>query len=93
MGAELAGQCKVAGVPFFFKQVGEWAPVMEGGLIITTDAACQLIDRNGAIVGRNHAEAPRPFALMQRIGKARSGHLLDGVEHHEFPKAESEAQS
>jgi protein gp37 len=62
----LRDQCKAAGVPFFFKQWGEWGL----GEQIKGDLA---------------------GGFMHRVGKKAAGHLLAGVEHHEFPRVESEA--
>jgi protein gp37 len=69
----LRDQCKAAGVPFFFKQWGEWAP---GRPIITLDrrAAGEGIEMDDV---RNE--------VLDRIGTKAAGCLLDGVEHHEFP--------
>ena len=63
--------CVNAGVPFFFKQWGEWAP------------ATML---NGAMrdsVSITHVGSD--MVEMWRIGKKTSGALLDGVEHKAFP--------
>ncbi|MBX9816167.1 MAG: phage Gp37/Gp68 family protein [Sphingomonas sp.] len=54
----LRDQCTTAGVPFFFKQWGEWAPNFSlscGG------------------------------ERFQRLGKKKTGRLLDGREYSEFP--------
>lgn len=80
----LRDQCAEAGVPFFFKQWGEWAP--RG-----TDAREEWVMPDGSFAydsddpagGLGIARAGgRP---MHRVGKCAAGHLLDGVEHHEFP--------
>lgn len=85
-------QCKAAGVPFFFKQWGEWEPrekwsghlgggrfepqlaVMPGGGLCPEDVTPQDVGAH----------------RMSRVGKARAGRLLDGVEHSEFPLSTSE---
>lgn len=64
----LRDQCATAGVPFNFKQWGEWAPDMP-----------HLRDSEGLIktmagIGWNN------FNIF-RVGKRRAGRLLDGVEH------------
>ena len=78
-------QCAAAGVPFFFKQWGEWAPCwgyrgeryrarhhcFDG----PSTATPFLVEYNGLSA-----------ANVYRFGKRAAGHLLDGVEHHEFPK-------
>lgn len=52
-------QCKAAGVPFFFKQWGEWMPGWP--------------TRNG----------------MKKVGKKRSGRLLDGRKWNEMPEVQN----
>lgn len=71
----LRDQCKAAGVPFHFKQWGEWAPVDEPASEIQED---RELRGTGACFDGAH---------FHRVGKARAGHLLDGVEHREFPEA------
>lgn len=69
----LRDQCAAAGVPFFFKQWGEWISVdnlkhgAEGSLA-------------KSYTGHKHPDG----TLMLRLGTARAGHLLDGTEHHAF---------
>ncbi len=76
----LRDQCAAAGVPFFFKQWGEWVPLDQddgGYWPDDTPTACRLrIDGSRGTGGWP----------MQRVGKASAGHLLDGVEHHAFPE-------
>ena len=72
-------QCQEAGVPFFFKQWGEWIPHSErfgGGLFIKPDGTrtCQGDYWDG------HA------AAMNRVGKKQAGRLLDGREWNATPK-------
>lgn len=67
----LREQCAAAGVPFFFKQWGEWAPA---------DEYASEVQEHYDVLGRS-----APGCI--RVGKKRAGHLLDGVEHHAFPEA------
>jgi len=89
----LRDQCQAAGVPFFFKSWGEWAPHLPE---IGYDHAPTL--QNGwewGCLGRNGEWSPQatPFSsdrgdyefTMVRCGKAKSGRLLDGREWNEFP--------
>lgn len=73
----LRDQCNAAGVPFFFKQWGDMAPLpplVEGSVCIDRDGgSCNYYD-----VGAQQ------FA---RFGKARAGRLLDGREWSEYPAA------
>lgn len=75
---ELRDQCKQANVPFFFKQWGEWIsePDLHKGQTLWFDGTMGtgIATKNG--IGRN----------VRRVGKAKAGRLLDGVEHNEFPE-------
>lgn len=73
----LRDQCKAAGVPFFFKQWGEWAP---GRPIVT-------LDRRAAGEGIEMDDVRDE--VLDRVGTKAAGCLLDGVEHHEFPAVAS----
>lgn len=85
----LRDQCKAAGVPYFFKQWGEWAdwdgiddisPTCEAvARIVTSDNAEWANERM-----HNFGTEDNPDHVY-RIGKNVSGHLLDGIEHHSFP--------
>lgn len=105
-GRSLRDQCQAEGVPFFFKQWGEFLPVGQ------TLPGCGKIHGATAVKpGRmklhyggapdrhpSHAFAERGvvFAstidgrLTFRVGKTRAGRLLDGAEHNEFPRSASE---
>lgn len=74
-------QCKEAGVPFFFKQWGEWLP------------ECQSDSARGAGSLNPHDFWNGPFLCGPEYagmrfwhpGPARAGHLLDGKAHREVP--------
>jgi protein gp37 len=68
----LRDQCAAAGVPFLFKQWGEWAPI-DGAHHFSEEIA----DRAG-YGGWQSA--------MQRVGKKAAGRTLDGATHTEFPE-------
>lgn len=86
-------QCSAADVAFFFKQWGEWReavsphPVDDGSPVASFD-----VDPSRQVVlgtsGRSsltwYADQPRDI-IMQRIGKARAGRLLDGRLHDAMP--------
>jgi len=82
----LRDQCAAAGVPFMFKQWGEWCP--------TDHLPGQR--RDWMIVG-SHGDVDIPDdrspmdqdgeVAMERVGKAAAGRLLDGVEHNGMPQA------
>lgn len=95
----LRDQCQAAGVPYFFKQWGEWAPVP------TDHPKAQGMDVRGYFGSRcNYVERPPMSALpagqwsiggdtgftpMGRVGKTRAGRLLDGRTWDEFPQVVS----
>lgn len=76
----LRDQCEEYGVPFFFKQWGEWAPVHE------------LRCNEPGIKGKPWYNFDPDTALC-RIGKERAGRVLDGQEWNEFPGGERDART
>lgn len=82
-------QCQAAGVPFFFKQWGEWAPgEVAGPNERPINAATWFNDewifqRVGKAQPDDHRDDEPD---MFRVGKTRAGRTLDGVEHSEFPE-------
>lgn len=93
----LRDQCQAAGVPFFFKQWGEWAPgehvERQRGIVETATWWCLSSLRGGgadcwsfesedmAVEGGHRDDEPD----LYRVGKKAAGRLLDGREHSEFP--------
>lgn len=105
----LRDQCAAAGVPFMFKQWGEWGttrfdmstgkPVWDvfhdfthycnkaptrmtkGDKLVCPDGH---VPTNGCREGKTF-----PMAITTRVGKARAGRLLDGIEHNALPGDES----
>ena len=67
----LRDQCEAAGVPFLFKQWGEWAP--DDQFVSLRDPMHEWFSGD-AITSRSW-----------RRGKKAAGRLLDGVEHNAFP--------
>lgn len=68
----LRDQCKAAGVPFFFKQWGEYHPCLP--------SACGPSGYKDPV----HIWNARNWSV--RVGKHAAGRLLDGVEHNAFPE-------
>jgi len=70
----LRDQCRAAKVPFHFKQWGHWAPeeIIKEGI----SARAQRIE----VVGRMGE-----MIRMVKVGKTKSGRLLDGSTWDEFP--------
>jgi len=66
---DLRDQCQGAGVPFFFKSHGEWK----------TTANREWPNPN-LLLASNIT-----FTSSERVGKKRTGRLLDGREHNEYP--------
>jgi protein gp37 len=67
-------QCSAAGVPFFFKGWGEYAPSPDGGL------PDQLPSSAG-----HYFNAPDPPGKVWRFGRNAAGRLLDGRTHDDLP--------
>ncbi|MBN7468640.1 phage Gp37/Gp68 family protein [Mycobacteroides abscessus] len=83
-------QCVAAGVPFLFKQWGEWSP--EDGLnwsegngrrlhyarnYLRSDGTCAVLGDDG-----------RPGVCMERVGKRRTGRELDGRTWDQYPEVQ-----
>lgn len=79
---QLRDQCAAAGVPFLFKQWGDWAPAdsWDDG-----DASAIRILRDGSRLTVAEADPGQGMARMRRIGKRRAGRLLLGALHDAFP--------
>jgi hypothetical protein len=86
----LRDQCAAAGVPYFFKQWGEFEEIGPAGSQTATERLADgrhdrlvMVDPMGQSVdlGADDREW-----LMERIGKKLAGALLDGRGHREFPR-------
>jgi protein gp37 len=85
----LRDQCASAGVPFFFKQWGEWAPNMqdiddypdplEHGATLWPDGRVFWAPELGTALDGG--------CTFAQLGKRRSGRLLDGRTWGEYPRA------
>ncbi len=73
----LRDQCAAAGVPFLFKQWGEWAP----NCVCDTKEAHTTTPR----------PEPGKIGVMFRCGKKAAGRLLDGRIHDEYPQTKETA--
>lgn len=74
----LRNQCKDAKIPFFFKQWGEWAPSN-----LFADGKSR--DCKGARSDGSIGSAFGAKEILVKVGKNKSGRLLDGKEHNEYP--------
>jgi len=92
-------QCEKANVPFFFKQWGEWMPDRSFTTIqdISDDPTIHkqevsLIKINGIHDNRILLDGvTEPLYRMVKVGKKKSGNMLDGKQYLEFPKTEPNA--
>jgi len=77
--------CASAGIPFFFKQWGEWAPyTVEPGKDLGEMLRCGRVVQVRAD-GESDGHFRQGDVYMERVGKKAAGALLDGVEHKAFP--------
>lgn len=82
----LRDQCADAGIPFFFKQWGEWFPRdqwEDNPRLVLPDDCDAFIDGERTRVLFDDLRRPCP---MHRVGKKAAGRLLDGREYNEFPQ-------
>lgn len=86
-------QCQEAGVPFFFKQWGEWAPLsghhvmVPGGNYSFTAGGEQIFEndnREQYVWSFDDIDDDDCFSAI-RVGKTIAGRLLDGREWNEYP--------
>ncbi len=72
---DVRDQCIETGVPFFFKQHGEWLH----------DSQLQGMPYDPSWMNREY-ETHDHWPSFMKVGKHRAGRLLDGREWNEFPK-------
>ena len=83
----LRDQCQAAGVPFFFKQWGEWEPVEPYPNCSDWSKGEAIVNSyNGDIRGLESLSDDSTW-LMRKSGKKAAGALLDGREWRDFPEA------
>lgn len=81
----LRDQCVAAGVPFFFKQFGDWLEDLDCAHL----PAPKVADPLDYFEDHNFYDDPgRPFnpTTVYKVGKKAAGRLLDGKEWSEYPK-------
>ena len=76
----LRDQCQAAGVPFFFKQWGEWAPWGDSSCKYLMDFNCDQADRKF----KSTVISP---CVFYRVGKKAAGRELDGQVWEQYPEA------
>jgi len=85
-------QCAAAGVPFFFKQWGEWETAIDrerDDPDWRKDYSCDYIDHGKSrwlnLAGGRGFHGER-FHVMRRVGKSLAGRLLDDRTHDDMPE-------
>lgn len=91
-------QCQAAGVPFLFKQWGEWLPWHHFGCAGVDDPPEQTKFKTMEFIAGEWIDVGYPdcwaskdgeiddMQCVGRVGKKAAGRLLDGVEHNGFPE-------
>lgn len=82
-------ECKSAGVNFFFKQWGEWAPAdrehgIVGSVMPDTGEKFTWIGYDGQTKNPSWHGLKDPIMAIARIGKKAAGRVLDGRTHDEL---------
>jgi protein gp37 len=81
----LRDQCTAAGVPFLFKQWGNWVPITTGGVrlgdvCMSPDGDTYTVDQD-YICAHNESDG----GWLRNVGKKAAGRELDGRTWDEFP--------
>jgi len=74
----LRNQCNAFNVPFLFKQWGHYAPLSSKGFF--------CIDETNSQQHESHSDHTEGMVWFEKRGKSKTGNLLDGVQHLNFPK-------
>ena len=80
-------QCQSAGVPFFFKQWGEWSPAISAenyGFLSTK--ASNILNTIYSTPSKLIIKDNDNKTYFLKVGKKQAGALLDGKEYREMPK-------
>ncbi|VWC80623.1 phage Gp37Gp68 [Burkholderia contaminans] len=89
---DLRDQCAAYGVPFLFKQHGEWAPGSGDFGAGRIETAAIALDGRVAAGGYRVDDYPHGatsgdgWSMVTRAGKRAAGRVLDGRTHDEFPR-------
>jgi protein gp37 len=96
----LRDQCAAAGVPFLFKQWGEWRPedwgeragyrdtagvLPSGEFRLMSEGYSPPFDEQERLASANYVRLDG-CTLMDRVGKKAAGRELDGRTHDQFPR-------
>lgn len=90
---QLRDQCTAAQVPFFYKQTGEWAPVVDAGDYRNVRETDWFVRSDGYHwpLREPHGVEDGTEVLIRRIGKKAAGRELDGRTWDEFPIRDAES--
>lgn len=90
----LRDQCQAAGVPFFFKQWGEFSPLKPNPCTHWTliDHGGETFENTTAWNGRRGQDSETGEEYVYRVGKRAAGRLLDGREWNEFPEVQNDVR-
>lgn len=80
----LRDQCAAAGVPFLFKQWGEWAPIHQPWK--QEDVVGLAPNERWLNSAGGHGFHGHEVYRMRRVGKKAAGRLLDGQLHDAYPE-------
>lgn len=78
-------QCQAAGVPFFFKQWGEWRQIVTPLVYGIDYESVKYLLLDGSYGTQKHWYDGAAIGI-ERVGKKTAGRLLDGYEWSEFPE-------
>ena len=92
---DLRDQCATYGVPFLFKQWGEWREPADGERYDTTMGRAQrvpafIVSKTGTVHCFENDQTRDGGRTMLRVGKRAAGRLLDGRTHDEFRRHDEE---
>lgn len=79
----LRDQCNTRGIPYFFKQWGDWSPQAANGF-----TQWPVIEPNKPVLLPAHPgrQGQDSHQVMVRLGKHKAGRVLDGREWNEYPR-------
>lgn len=92
----LRDQCAVAGVPFFFKQWGEYVPkdimeILNRQYYMPKNIIGTYLNEKGHYCGfESLKHSGFEYQSMYKVGKKAAGRLLDGVEHNALPNTKTQ---
>ncbi|QZN99750.1 phage Gp37/Gp68 family protein [Chenggangzhangella methanolivorans] len=82
----LRDRCAAAGVPFLFKQWGEWAPSTPEQAAGNPRSGWRCLAGHPHVARREELYPEAGAAFIERVGKKAAGRTLDGVIHDAYPE-------